>query len=208
MIRREYKVDGVRYWPRPELADAFRTVTITNLAPGASLKTLLSRVRGGAVSSAVFLDTHVFRNSIGSKSALITFENGHSAAAFAEFTARKPLEIRGRRACVNQLMTPTWPLPQALQTGRYTRCLAISRFPRDVTEQQFLEHLTTVRFFETLIEHTTLNVAKAVMHVRFSSIDGALRAQEMLEHLWLYRAVVVSFLRDPCACPLEDQGKQ
>ena len=207
-IRREYNLDGVRYRPQSELADTFRTVTITNLAPCLSMKTLLSRACGGAIFLAVFLDTHAFRNSIGSKSALITFQNGHSAAAFAEFTSRKPLEILGRRACVRQLMTPTWPLPQALQTGRYTRCMEISRFPRGVTEQQFLEHLTLIRFFETMIEHTTLNVKKAVMHVRFSSVDGALRAHEMLENIWHYRGAVVNFVRDPCARPLEDQDKQ
>lgn len=195
---------SIRYRPSADESNVFRTVLVTNLPPSLSMKTLLSRIRGGALFSAVLLNTQGFKNWDGSNSALIIFMREDSATEYTEYVSRHGLKFLGRKANVTKLDTPTWPVPPSLLKGCPTRCLTIQSCPRGLSEQDVEFDLAVHRFWKTTIEHIALRATGGSMQVRFTSIGAAVRAFNLLKAKPRYQRLGIYFARDPCSYPLEE----
>ncbi len=194
----------VRFRPAADERNVFRTVVITNLPPSLSMKRLLGRVRGGTIFSAVFLNTHTFKNSVGLKAALVTFMSEDSATEYTDYVGHYGLNFLSHKAYVTQLKTPTWPVPRSLLEGYPTRCLTIQNFPSNLSERDLEADLTFYRFSANLIEHMALRASGRVMQLRFTSIEAAVRAYHMLRASSRYHRSGTYFARDPCSYPLDE----
>ena len=182
---------------------------VTNLPFDISLETLLGRIRGGALFWASILDS---RTITGTMSAMIVFLRASAATEYAKFCSNHSLVFSGQVAPVTKVLTPTWPISEALQKAisdrGLTRCVKIEGFPPWIS----LEVLKrTLRVTENLahssakIEHMELD-ENASLSIRFSSMEAASQAYEDLTSIPLYQNLKMDFSADPCAAALEDPG--
>lgn len=194
---------GLCYSPDPSEGDVYRTISISGLASTVTVNMLLEKVRGGVVVSVKLLDTTTIT---GSHTALIFFLHEQAAVLFEDFAIKHPLVFDGRRAKVELLSKPTWPMPIPLQKAIYehghTRCLTLHNFPRTVSPEVLRRDL---RVCSVMVrDHVeSMNMRPdSVLELRFESIWTAGRAYGVLTCYRKYRQCRVAFSPDPCAQPL------
>ena len=195
---------GLLYRPSIHEGNTLRTLSITNLPLNISLSALLNRVRGGLLVTARLLDTSEIT---GSFSALITFLLEDSAKAFEDFAESHPIYFSGKRAQVQLVKTPTYPLSPnlfaAIHDHKHTRSLKVSPLRRSIVPAELRLVLRVHRAMAIdAIEYMQLGVDGA-LNLRFSSIEHAGKAQGILSTRNHGRDYAVSFVEDPCALPLE-----
>ena len=195
---------GISYRPLPHETNTLRSLSMTNLPADISLSLLLDKVRGGVIVAARLLDTRKITNSL---SALVTFVLEESAIAYNGFIRTNPITFGGIQVQVQLLCTPTWPLSNSLRTAinvhYHTRCLEVFGFPCSITltvlrqdlRVHLVVHVDAIEFMQLRDD--------GVLELRFSSIEYAGKARDILSTWKKYRRCVVSFARDPCAMQLE-----
>ena len=200
----DYFRRGLSYRPLPHETNTLRSLSLTDLPADISLSILLDKVRGGLIVAARLLDTRKITNSF---SALITFVLEESAMAYHEYIRTNPVTIGGKQVQVQLLCTPAWPLSYSLRTAisvhHHTRCLEVFGISRSISPtvlRQDLQVHRTVHFDAIEFMHLRDD---GVLELRFSSIEYAGKAWNILSTWKKYRRCVVSFARDPCAMPLE-----
>ncbi|KAI9715779.1 MAG: hypothetical protein M1812_005778 [Candelaria pacifica] len=194
---------GLRYRPLERECDVLRTVIISNLPHGATIKAVLELVRGGLVVQATLLDS---MSITGSKTAMICFLHALPAAEYVDFTRQHPLQVCGKTIQANLVSTPTWPMPIHLKKAIYdhdhTRCLEIANFPRKISRADLRHDLRISNSMCTdMIESLDMN-PEGILSIRFSGVHYAGQAYGKLTTHRKYLGLRVSRAPDPCALPL------
>lgn len=156
----------------------------------------------GLVVRALLADT---TSLTGTKSAYVSFFEERYAVAYEAFVKANVVEVDGQRISATLIATPTWPLSLSLRRSireqRRTRCLAIEKFPRDITPSSLRKDLELHPALDgDDLEHMTLD-PKGTLQLRFSSIMAAQQAYSNL-FLRLNRKCAIRFAPDPCDKPL------
>ena len=193
---------GIRFIPNTGEQE-HRTILVTNLPRSITMRALLGRVRGGAVVSAILLNSITITGSV---SAMIAFRLADDAEEYTKYRRRYPMRFAGQITQVRVLSTPTWPLSLGLQKAideyGYTRCLEISNFPcnlRRTLKSDLRPHYALVNNTVECFERRR----GGALQIRFSSISQAGRAYRLLTSKLPYRDFEMKFVADPCALPLE-----
>ena len=194
---------GLQFNPLPGSRNVFRTLVISNLSQSATMTKVLDKVRGGVVVDAKLLDTF---SITGGKTALVTFLHEQVAKALQIYFEQHPTAIDTRIAQATVLETPTWPisrvLEKALFNGNTTRCLEVSRYPRQISPRNLRRHLRICSVM-TLDRVEYMNLRDdGVLALRFESVACAISAHVILTSHTAFGGCKVHFAPDPCAQPL------
>ena len=190
---------GIRYVPKVNERDIYRTVVISGLLPSITMMNLLEKVRGGILVDAKLLDTVKFT---GSNTALVTFLHERSAKAYENHTKQHPVAFKNLVAQVAIVPTPTWPIPvnlrRSIEVFGRTRCFEVHNIPRDFKRQELTA--SSVMESESL---ECMRLVDGVLAIRFASIRAAEVSSAMFGKALRYRGCTIKYIPDPCAQPLE-----
>ena len=195
---------GIRYIPKDNEQNIYRTVAISGLSPSVTMKTLLEKVRGGMLVDAKLLDT---AKITGSNTALVTFLYERSALEYEDHAKEHPIAFSNALARIAVVPTPTWPMPFNLRSGieefGHTRCFEVHNVPRDISLPAVRQELTSSPVMKSdSLECMRLGV-DGVLELRFSSIRAAAYSSALFSKTFRYQGCTVKCVPDPCAQPLE-----
>ena len=194
---------GIRYIPRNNERDVYRTVIISGLPSNMTLMKLLGKVRGGMVIDASILDTTAITQG---RSALVTFLHENSAVAYKNYTAEHPLKFDGSAARVDIVRTPTWPIPANLlaliHQGR-TRCFEARKFPNGTSITAIKRQLTKSSVMKSSSLESIEMAKDNVLSLRFASVMAAGNKAAHLQRTRSLSGCVIKYVPDPCAQTLD-----
>ena len=195
---------GIRYIPKLNEHNLYRTVAISGILPSVTMKALLEKVRGGIIVDAKILDT---AKITGSNTALVTFLYECSAVAYEEHARQHPIAFSNVFARIAVVSTPTWPMPDSLRLGieefGHTRCLEVHNIPSYISLPAVREELRSSPVMKSdSIEWMRLS-ADGVLRLRFSYIRAAVHSSGFFIKASRYRGCTFKYIPDPCAQPLE-----
>ena len=194
---------GIRYMPRRNERDIYRTIIISNLPSNTTLMMLLSKVRGGMVIDAKLLNTS---SITGGQTALVTFLHEYSAKAYKDHAKKHPVMFGNVASPINIASTPTWPMPFNLrnmiyQNGR-TRCFEVQNLPSSISPSVLKADLNHSSILTSNgLESMRMN-GNRILGLRFASVVSAGSAAAMFQNAFRYSGCKVNFLPDPCAQPV------
>lgn len=193
---------GLRYIPGPAQGNSFRTVKIEDLPLSTTMDQVLEAIRGGDVFSAQLLNTGFLT---GYHTAIVVFLYQNQAVDFADRARRSGFFIRGKRAKVSVLNTPTYPMSAEMERLIFeegsTRCVALYNFDRSLVENLYAVLRGSVCWdYLECIEH---GYEQNAICIRFHCIKIAAVAYELLRAHAAFRRCKVEFVNDPCARPAE-----
>ena len=195
---------GICYKPGPSAGNVYRTITISGLPLAVTMNALLKKVQGGAVVSAMLLDTFTIT---GSQTALITFLYEHDAVLFEDYAIQHPEKFRSHGVKVVLLTTPTWPmsvpLHRAIFEHGHTRCLQVHNFPHHISPEILRRDLRGCAAIVSDRIETVKMGDNGVLELGFESIAAAGKAYGILTKYREYGQCKVTFSPDPCAQLLE-----
>jgi hypothetical protein len=193
---------GLRYIPRPNDKDAYRTVRIENLPETTTLDKVLAEIHYGDVFSADLLNTLPIT---GYHTARIVFLHQASAEKFCKSVKKRGLIIEGVRAHVTLEKTATYPVGMSMKQtiwGGCTRCVALDEVPEALLEciegvigGTFLKNSVECYYKGYCEEQTT---AKLNVYVRFHSMRAASYAFKELQRNIFLRNCILRYDLDPC----------
>jgi hypothetical protein len=195
---------GLRYLPKPDDKDIYRTIRIENLPENTTLDRVLAEVCYGDIFSADLLNTFPIT---GYHTARVVFIRQQSAMKFSKYAKKKGLKIKGIRACVTLEKIATYPvglsLEDSIKRHGCTRCVAISvteefvGFIEDTLAETYLKDCveTYSKEYPDMLEEEIANV-KICMH--FHSVKAAIFAYKMFRQNSFLRDFVLTYEKDPC----------
>ncbi|KAL3417947.1 hypothetical protein PVAG01_10957 [Phlyctema vagabunda] len=203
---------GIRFTPEAP-AGYKRAIMISNLPRDTELRTVLHKVRGGAVEKATLLNTGTLLG--GNVCAMVVFCCAPDAASYRDYVLQHPITFGplNQPAEVEIIPTPTYPAPGVRMPGRYAQG---GRYAQPKSRALHIECIPAQHTRATLIADISCgNVWRAegiteayyddlsILHLEFSSIDLAGSARAILMSYDRYAGLFVSFADDPCDQPLE-----
>ena len=196
---------GVQYDPNPTARNLYRTVVVSGLRSSCTIAQVLEQVRGGLVVEIVLLNTIKIT---GTKSALISFFEEHSAMAYGEYVKNHVVKLDGQIITTSVVPTPSWPLTLALKRAiserHHTRCLEVHGFPREISPSTLRKNLevdSAVKS-DTLVHMTMKD--DDVLKLHFSSVMAAQQAFDNLSLRLKHRHCPINYVKDPCDQPLDN----
>lgn len=186
---------GLRYLPKPDDNDAYRTVRVEGLPRDITMDKVFAEVCCGEVYSIDLLNTF---GITGYHTARVIFLHQKSAAAFCKHAKKKGLFIEGVRIRATLEKTATYPISQymrdAIDNDCCTRCLRVLHgnshllvYTRSVIERSILKYTTEA-----------LDLEGEVIHIRFHSMKAAAFAFHKFTNDSALAACILKYGKDPC----------
>lgn len=191
---------GLRYLPNSRETNYLRSVRIGALPNGVKLNEVLAQVCGGIIFSAQLLNTLPMN---GYHTALIIFVQQSAAEAFVAYANETGIWIKGMRAVVKMVNTPTYPLSnkyESLLRQGYSRCLAIENAKPDMLDKlrELLYDCLACRDFIEACEED-FKESSGTIQIRFHGLKNSVVAHGFLTKHPAFKGCRFRFATDPCA---------
>jgi hypothetical protein len=188
---------GLRYIPKPNETNVYRTVKIEGLPLDATMEQVLGQVCCGDVYSAQLLDT---KDITGYHTAIIIFLHQHQAENFARYAAKAGISVNDIRLKATLINTPTYPMPakmeKAIWEDGHTRCVALGNFRPELMET--LQFVMQRWIYNEYIECIEDGWEDGKICVLFHSIKIAGAAYDLLNNHPSFHECQIRFAVDPC----------
>lgn len=196
---------GLRYIPKPNDKDAYRTVRIENLPKNATLDKVIAEIQYGDIFSAEMLDTS---SITGYHTARVVFLRQQSALKFCKHVKKKGLKVQGVRAHVTVEKTATYPVGMSLRESIWeygcTRCLTIAEIPGALLRS--VEGIIHGKYVKDSVESCQREDSdimeqggqRTKYSMRFYSMRAASVAYHEFQKNIFLRNCVVRYEKDPC----------